>query len=147
MARIALRTLTGSVGIQADRLPVLQRRDRWMVVSGEGGITLVPERAELYAKLQVDSAYIDFSRLGGERTLPSDVVVVRTQQPDKTGAAAAAEVTLDIQGSLGRASIFAAPAWRRGSMARSKSRVGPATCWPRATCARAAAPTPGTGSD
>ena len=100
VARIALRTLTGSVGIQADRLPVLQRRDRWMVLSGEGGITLVPERAELYAKLQVDSAYIDFSRLGGERTLPSDVVVVRTQQPDKTGAAAV-EVTLDIQGSLG----------------------------------------------
>ncbi|MGH6610446.1 MAG: hypothetical protein ACRECQ_09325, partial [Burkholderiaceae bacterium] len=38
VARIALRTLTGNVGIQADRLPILQRRDRWMVVSGDGGI-------------------------------------------------------------------------------------------------------------
>ena len=101
VARIALRTLTGSVGIQADRLPVLQRRDRWMVVSGEGGITLAPERAELYAKLQVDGAYIDFSRLRGARTLPNDVVVVRAQQPGKADAAGL-DVTLDIHGNLGR---------------------------------------------
>ena len=99
VARIALRTLTGSVGIQADRLPVLQRRDRWMVLSGEGGITLAPERADLYAKLQVDGAYIDFSRLRGARSLPSDVVVVRAEQPSK--ADTAVDVTLDIRGNLG----------------------------------------------
>ncbi len=99
VARIALRTLTGSVGIQADRLPVLQRPDRWMVLSGEGGITLAPERADLYAKLQVDGAYIDFSRLRGARSLPSDVVVVRAEQPSK--ADAAVDVTLDIRGNLG----------------------------------------------
>ncbi|HVE88816.1 MAG TPA: translocation/assembly module TamB domain-containing protein, partial [Burkholderiaceae bacterium] len=100
VARVALRTLTGSVGIQADRLPVLQRRDRWMVVSGEGGITLAPERADLYAKLKVDGAYVDFSRLRGARTLPSDVVVVRAQQPGKPDATPV-DVTLDIRGSLG----------------------------------------------
>ena len=99
VARIALRTLTGSVGIQADRLPVLQRRDRWMVLSGEGGITLAPGRADLYAKLQVDGAYIDFSRLRGARSLPSDVVVVRAEQPSK--AETAVDVTLDIRGNLG----------------------------------------------
>ena len=88
VARIALRTLTGSVGIQAERLPVLQRRDRWMVVSGEGGITLVPKRADLYAKLHVDGAYIDFSRLLGVRSLPNDVVVVRAQQEPKADASA-----------------------------------------------------------
>ncbi len=99
VARIALRTLTGSVGIQTDRLPVLQRRDRWMVLSGEGGITLAPERVDLYAKLQVDGAYIDFSRLRGARSLPSDVVVVRAEQPSKVDAAV--DVTLDIRGSLG----------------------------------------------
>ena len=100
VARIALRTLTGSVGIQADRLPVLQRRDRWMVVSGEGGITLAPERADLYAKLQVDGAYIDFSRLRGARTLPNDVVIVRAQQSGKADATAV-DVTLDVHGNLG----------------------------------------------
>jgi translocation and assembly module TamB len=100
VARIALRTLTGSVGIQAERLPVLQRRDRWMVVSGEGGITLAPKLAELYAKLQVDGAYIDFSRLRGARSLPNDVVVVRAQQEPKADAAPV-DVTLDIRGNLG----------------------------------------------
>jgi len=102
VARIALRTLTGSVGITADRLPVLQRRDRWMVVSGEGGITLAPERADLYAKLQVDGAFIDFSRLRGARSLPSDVVVVRAQEPGKVGKPAV-DVTLDVRGNLGNA--------------------------------------------
>jgi translocation and assembly module TamB len=100
VARIALRTLTGSVGIQAERLPVLQRRDRWMVVSGEGGITLAPKRADLYAKLQVDGAYIDFSRLRGARSLPNDVVVVRAQQEPKADAAPV-DVTLDVRGNLG----------------------------------------------
>ena len=99
-ARIALRTLTGSVGIQADRLPVLQRRDRWMVVSGDGGITLAPARADLYAKLKVDGAFIDFSQLRGARSLPSDVVVVRTQQPKKAETKPV-EVTLDVRGDLG----------------------------------------------
>jgi translocation and assembly module TamB len=100
VARIALRTLTGSVGIQAERLPVLQRRDRWMVVSGEGGITLAPKRADLYAKLQVDGAYIDFSRLRGARSLPNDVVVVRAQQEPKADAPPV-DVTLDVRSNLG----------------------------------------------
>ena len=100
VARIALRTLTGSVGIQAERLPVLQRRDRWMVVSGEGGITLAPRRADLYAKLQVDGAFIDFSRLLGVRSLPSDVVVVRAEQEPKADATEV-DITLDIHGNLG----------------------------------------------
>ncbi|MGH6610495.1 MAG: translocation/assembly module TamB domain-containing protein, partial [Burkholderiaceae bacterium] len=93
-------TLTGSVGIQADRLPILQRRDRWMVVSGDGGITLAPERAEFYAKMKVDGAFIDFSRLRGARTLPNDVVVVRAQQPSKPESPAV-DVTLDVQADLG----------------------------------------------
>ncbi|MGZ8993832.1 MAG: translocation/assembly module TamB domain-containing protein [Burkholderiaceae bacterium] len=100
VARIGLRTLTGSVGIQAERLPVLQRRDRWMVVSGEGGITLAPQRADLYAKLQVDGAYIDFSRLRGARGLPNDVVIVRAEQPGKANATPV-DVTLDVRGNLG----------------------------------------------
>ena len=101
VARIALRSLTGSVGIQAERLPVLQRPDRWMVVSGEGGITLAPQRADLYAKLQVDGAYIDFSRLRGARSLPNDVVIVRAKEEPKA-AAPPAEVSLDIHANLGR---------------------------------------------
>ena len=82
VARVALRTLTGSVGIVADRLPVLQRRDRWMVVSGNGGITLAPGRADLYAKLQVDGAFIDFSRIRVREHCPA-CRRVRAEQPAK----------------------------------------------------------------
>jgi translocation and assembly module TamB len=103
VGRVALQTLTGSIGITATRLPILQRRDRWMVVSGEGGITLTPKRAELYAKPTVDGAYFDFSSLRGPRTLPSDVVVVQREQPrtERRGAPPM-DVVLKVDARLGQ---------------------------------------------
>jgi translocation and assembly module TamB len=101
VGRIALRSLTGSIGLRATQLPVLQRADRWMVVSGDAGITLSPQRAEMYAKLNVDGAYIDFGGVRSARALPNDVVVSRAGTPRKT-AAAPVEVTLDIQANLGQ---------------------------------------------
>jgi translocation and assembly module TamB len=108
VGRIALQTLTGSIGIRADRLPILQRQDRWMVVSGEGGITLTPTRAELYARPVVDGAYIDFSALRGPRALPSDVVVVRREDAtaQKKDAAPPLDVFIDVTASLGERFYF-----------------------------------------
>lgn len=103
VGRIALQTLTGSIGVRAEQLPILQRSDRWMVVSGDGGITLTPSRAELYAKIGVDGAYIDFSALRGPRALPSDVVVVRADQPARAKQAAAPlDVMVDVEARLGQ---------------------------------------------
>jgi translocation and assembly module TamB len=102
VGRVALQTLTGSIGVTADRLPILQRRDRWMVISGEGGITLTPTRAELYAKPTVDGAYIDFSSRA-PRTLPSDVVVVRPEQQQKAREGAPPmSVSVNVEGRLGQ---------------------------------------------
>ena len=101
VGRVALRSLTGSIGLKATQLPVLQRADRWMVVSGDAGITLSPQRAELYAKLTVDGAYINFGGLRGARALPNDVVVNRGGAQRKA-AAAPVDVTLDLQANLGR---------------------------------------------
>ncbi len=100
--RIALQTLTGSIGVRVDKLPILQRRDRWMVVSGDGGITLTPTRAELYAKPVVDGAYVDFSSLRGPRSLPNDVVVVRTEQKTAKPAAPPLDVMVDVEARLGQ---------------------------------------------
>lgn len=102
VGRVALQTLTGSIGVKADRLPILQRRDRWMVVSGDGGITLTPTRAELYARPTVDGAYVSFASRG-PRTLPDDVVVVRPEQQRaaKEGAPPM-EVSVDVQARLGQ---------------------------------------------
>jgi translocation and assembly module TamB len=101
VGRIALRSLTGSIGVRATQLPVLQRSDRWMVVSGDAGITLSPQRAELYAKLGVDGAYINFGGQRGARSLPGDVVVTRAGAQRKA-AAAPIDVTLDLQANLGQ---------------------------------------------
>jgi len=101
VGRIALRSLTGSIGLKASQLPILQRADRWMVVSGDAGITLTPDRADLYAKLAVDGAYINFNTLRGGRALPSDVVVRRPGEQAKTSERAPVDVTLDVQGDLG----------------------------------------------
>jgi translocation and assembly module TamB len=101
VGRIALRSLTGSVGLKATQLPVLQRSDRWMVVSGDAGITLSPERADLYAKLTVDGAYINFNELRGGRSLPNDVVVKRAGTRRQATTRAPLDVILDVQGNLG----------------------------------------------
>ncbi|HET9025100.1 MAG TPA: translocation/assembly module TamB domain-containing protein [Burkholderiaceae bacterium] len=102
VGRVAVQTLTGSIGVTADRLPILQRRDRWMVVSGEGGITLTPTRAELYAKPTVDGAYISFAARG-PRTLPSDVVVVRQVEAQKAKEASPPmEVSVNVEARLGQ---------------------------------------------
>ncbi|HQR69196.1 MAG TPA: translocation/assembly module TamB domain-containing protein [Burkholderiaceae bacterium] len=101
VGRIALASLTGSIGLHATQLPVLQRADRWMVVSGDGGITLSPQRAELYAKLGVDGAYFNFSGRRGARTLPNDVVVSKAGAQRKS-AAAPVDVTVDMQADLGQ---------------------------------------------
>jgi translocation and assembly module TamB len=100
VGRIALRSLTGSIGVRATQLPVLQRADRWMVVSGDAGITLSPERAELYAKLVVDGAYINFGGRRETRSLPGDVVVSRAGAQRKV-ASAPIDVMLDMQADLG----------------------------------------------
>ena len=101
VGRIALRSLTGSIGVKATQLPILQRADRWMVVSGDAGITLRPDRADLYAKLAVDGAYINFNTLRGGRALPNDVVVRRPGEEVKPSERAPVDVTLDVQGDLG----------------------------------------------
>ncbi|MGZ8254320.1 MAG: translocation/assembly module TamB domain-containing protein, partial [Burkholderiaceae bacterium] len=102
VGRVAVQTMTGSIGVTADKLPILQRRDRWMVVSGEGGITLTPTHAELYAKPTVDGAYIDFSSRNA-RTLPNDVVVVRAEQQQRTKAGAPPlTVNVNVEGRLGQ---------------------------------------------
>jgi translocation and assembly module TamB len=102
VGRVAVQTMTGSIGVTADKLPILQRPDRWMVVSGEGGITLTPTRAELYAKPTVDGAYIDFSARNA-RTLPNDVVVLRAEQPQGTrGGTPPIAVHVNVDGRLGQ---------------------------------------------
>ena len=100
VARIALRTLTGSVGIQADRLPVLQRRDRWMVLSGEGGITLAPD-ARGYVRKAAGRWRVHRFFPPAWRTQPAERRRGRARRATAK-ADTAVDVTLDIRGNLGK---------------------------------------------
>jgi translocation and assembly module TamB len=100
--RMALGSLTGSFAAHAERLPVLQRRDRWMVVSGDGGVTLTPRRAEVTAKLTADGAYLDLSGLSRAAAVSSDVVVKRRSDPVRAQTAPPVDIVLDLRGDLGR---------------------------------------------
>jgi len=73
-----------------------------MVLSGSGGITLTPQRADLYARLKVDGAYINFDNLRAGRSLPNDVVVTRPGAQRKAATTAPVDVSLDVQGNLGQ---------------------------------------------
>lgn len=100
--RFALATLAGSIGVRATQLPILQRTDRWMVVSGDGGITLTPKQADVYARLTVDGAYINFDAMRAARSLPGDVVVRRPGERKRDVDKPPMAVNVQVQGNLGR---------------------------------------------
>jgi translocation and assembly module TamB len=101
IGRIALRSLTGSFGVRAEQLPILQRSDRWLVVSGRGGVTLTPTRVDITADLRADGAYINFDALRGPRQLPGDVVVVRAPTEQREQPRPPIAVNLEVKGDLG----------------------------------------------
>jgi translocation and assembly module TamB len=99
--RMGVRSLTGSFAVQAEQLPVLQRSDRWLVVSGRGGVIMTPTRVDISADLRADGAYINFDALRGPRQLPGDVVVVRAPADQRAPPPAPVAVYLQVNGDLG----------------------------------------------
>ena len=146
VARIALRTLTGSVGIQAERLPVLQRRDRWMVVSGEGGITLAP-RARRSVR-QVTGRWRVYRFLApARRALVAERCGRRARRAGAQGRRRRRSISRSMFKAISAgASTFAARDSKHGWPASSISQDSQGSCWPKATYALSAAPTKVTDS-
>ncbi len=99
--RLALATFSGAFAIKAERLPVLQLPDRWIVASGEAGLALYGQRAELSAKLVADGAYIDFNKFERGPSLPDDVVVVRSGRDRPAPAKPPIALSLNATADLG----------------------------------------------
>ena len=140
VGRLALSSLTGSIGIRATQLPVLQRPERWMVVTVRAASRSPQSAAELYAKVTVDSAYIDFDAQRAGRTLPADVTVVRQGEQRKPAEAPPLTVTLDLQANLGDrfyiagAGLEARLAGEVASAARRRNCAPKAACAPSTAC-------------
>lgn len=99
--RLALSTFAGSFALQAERLPVLQMPDRWIIASGDAGLALYGKRAELKAKLRGDGAYVDFNKLQTGPSLPDDVIVVRSRRATTPQGKAPIALQLDAIAELG----------------------------------------------
>jgi translocation and assembly module TamB len=94
--QIDLATLVGSFKVTADRLPILQLPDRWIMMSGSAQIDTDGSQATIRGKVEVPAGYVGFAQAGTPR-LDSDVVVRgRTVQREK-----AYKTRVDIEVDLG----------------------------------------------
>jgi len=87
----------GEFEATAERLPILQRADRWLVVSGQGKLVMEGARGHLSGRAAVDAGYFELAKAGTPE-LSDDVVIVGRDAP----AARAAPVTVDAEIDLGR---------------------------------------------
>jgi translocation and assembly module TamB len=77
--RLRVRDLDGVIQVAAERLPLLQRPDRWIIASGGANIEVSLKRVQLNGAFAAIAGYVDFSR-SELPTLSSDVVVLRTRE-------------------------------------------------------------------
>lgn len=96
--QIDLSSLVGSFRIEADRLPILQLPDRWIVLSGDGQIDTDGTQATIRGKVAVPAGFIGFARAGAPR-LDSDVIVRGRNIPREK----AYKTRVDVEADLGRA--------------------------------------------
>ena len=99
-------TQQGRFEFTAERLPLLQRSDRWLVVSGEGRAELQGKALDVQAQLGADAGYITVD----DMPPPSlgDDVIVRSKneeeeiaaQADSEGIAIAGKITIDLGRTL-----------------------------------------------
>lgn len=93
-----LNGLGGQVGVSMNRVPILQRTDRWMIVQGQ--LTAQQPRAKgepigVRGDFEAVGAYVE-DAADGVQTLGSDVVV-RGRQAPKTGAGPALDMALSVK--------------------------------------------------
>ena len=92
---LGLRDRSGVIQVQAVRMPMLQRPDRWAVATGGANIVFDPRHVQLNGALVANAGFVDFSR-PDLPTLSADVRVLRAAEP-----AAAREAPLGINFDLG----------------------------------------------
>ena len=96
---IALADGKGRFRFEADRLPLLQRADRWLAVSGSGDIISGWDSVDLTARFKADAGSIVI----GDAPPPSlsdDVVILGNTAPAGGAFKVAAKVTINLGGAF-----------------------------------------------
>lgn len=82
---IALDSGAGSFRFDAERLPILQRSDRWLILSGSGTASSTWTSLDLTAELRADAGYIELAD-SPPPSLSNDVVILgREERPSDGG--------------------------------------------------------------
>jgi len=82
--QIALDSGTGSFVYQADRLPILQRPDRWLILSGGGTARSTWTTLDLDAEFRADAGYVELAD-SPPPSLSEDVVILGRETPSGKG--------------------------------------------------------------
>ncbi|WP_211206752.1 translocation/assembly module TamB domain-containing protein, partial [Thauera linaloolentis] len=90
----------GDFRFDADRLPLLQRDDRWMILSGAGTARSTWTSLVLDADFRADAGYVEFAETPAP-SLSDDVVVLgRDDEPAEGGFALSADVRVGLGEAL-----------------------------------------------
>lgn len=100
---IALDSGEGHFSFTADRLPMLQRVDRWLIVSGRGEGRSTWTSLALNADLRADAGYVEFAETPAP-SLSDDVVVLGREAPGGSALA----IDADIRVAMGDHLYFSA---------------------------------------
>ncbi len=89
-----------TLDLRLDRVGVYQLPGQWMLVSGEGNISLIKDALRIRGRLAVDAAFWQMAPMGAPRL--SDDVVVKTADGAPAPSAFRPRLDLDVESDLGR---------------------------------------------
>ena len=96
---VRLESGEGNFSFRAERLPLLQREDRWMILSGEGSARSTWTSLELTADFRTDAGYIEFAETLAP-SLSDDVVVLGREEEPGGAFAVSADVSVNLGDAL-----------------------------------------------
>ncbi len=93
--RLRLADGEGGLDIEADRLPLFQRPDRWLAISGKGRMETRWDAPRIEASMVADGGYLEFARTPAP-SLSSDVKVLGEEAPATSKRQLKARVAIDL---------------------------------------------------
>ncbi|MCB1938533.1 MAG: translocation/assembly module TamB domain-containing protein [Rhodocyclaceae bacterium] len=93
--RLRLSDGEGGLEFTADRLPLFQRPDRWLAISGSGRVQTRWDKPEINASMRADGGYLEFAKTPAP-SLSDDVVVLGKAAPEPPARKLQARIEVDL---------------------------------------------------
>lgn len=90
----------GAIDVELHRYPILQRSDRYAMISGKLRLAIQLPAIAINGAITADAGWFDLDMLGGIPTIDGDVVVLRAGQ-EQQEASAPMDISMDLQVDLG----------------------------------------------